>query len=197
MNIEESRKIVKERGYNTLNEYSPTRKPVITTRTADKIFDEISGGFIALAGSIEHFYIWSFEGSEIAGVTKIKESAEGDALKEEIKKRKKYVQHRINEIRPIATTEFDTALSAKRTKNINRFSRLVKDIKDDFNESSVLSNGAVIPPESHEVYRAFFSYINLIPELNKIIKKHNTYFSKLKPPRNDQVIEKVWNDFGM
>ncbi|GHV80897.1 hypothetical protein AGMMS49944_26880 [Spirochaetia bacterium] len=194
MDIENAKKLLKEEGYEILNEYTSKSKSLITTRTADEVFNDIAYGFNQLSNSIIKYADY-VDGSEALGITRKRESVEGDAFKKGITDAKNFVQARISEIRPIATTIFDTTVSKRRTALINNYSNQIKIIKDAFNESSIMAEGVVVPPESHEVYRACFSYINLIPKLNKIIKKHNDHFAKLVPPRKDQIIDEVEYDF--
>jgi hypothetical protein len=156
-------------------------------KTADTIFSEIENGFGKLHILIEKYNNY-FEKSEINGKIKIQESREGDLLKEQIKLWTEYIQSRIDDLKNKAKTEFDTELSARRTRNINRYSQNINAIKIDiFSENTIEANITIKSPESNEIYRQCFSYINLIKDLNKIIEKHNKYFTKLG--RQEQIID--------
>jgi hypothetical protein len=160
-------------------------------RTPGIIFDEISGGFGHLYLAIEK-YIHLFEQSETKG-KRLHESEDGNALKETIAYWTKYISERIAEIKPRAREEFNTSESQKRTRNINRYSYNINDILEE--NSNITNNSNVNFVERKQVYQKCQEYINLIPELNKIIEKHNNYFLSLEFPQNDQVIELVWSDF--
>jgi len=164
------------------------------TRAADVIFSEIDNGLGKLYILIEK-YNNSFEDSEIKGRIKIKESTEGDLLKKQIKLWTDYVKDRINELKNRIRTEFDLAVSARKTNNINRYSHNINSIKMDIlSKDKIEANSIIRSPESNEIYLKCLSYINLIKDLNEIINKHNRYFSKIN--RQDQVIDTVWDEFN-
>jgi hypothetical protein len=162
-------------------------------RTMDIIFSELEEGLGKLYIAIEK-YNHFFEGSEIKNKIRIKESTEGDLLKEQIILWTNYIQERINELRDIVYTEFNITVSANRTRNINRYSINIYNIKTDIlSDNKVEANKIIKPPESNEIYRQCLSYTNLIDNLNEIIDRHNKYFQRRN--RTDQVIDLVWNNF--
>jgi hypothetical protein len=138
-------------------------------RTMGIIFSELENGLGKLYIAIEK-YNHFLEESEIKNQVRIRDATEGDLLKEQITIWTDYIQKRINELKAGAYTEFDTTVSAIKTRNINRYSLNINDIKT-----------------------GILSYTNLINNLNEVIDSHNKHFQQIN--RTDQVIDLVWNNF--
>jgi hypothetical protein len=162
-------------------------------KTTDVILEEVVNGFAKLCLAINQYQHF-FRESEIEGQTRTRETAAGDGLKANIRQWTDYVQARIDELKKQYKKPFNIKESIKRTREINYYFYLINAIKNDILSDSVIeANNVIKSPESNEIYRQCFVYINLIGELNGIIVNHNKYFESINRP--DQQIALVWSDF--
>jgi hypothetical protein len=151
-------------------------------RTSYIIFQEIQIGLGELYLSIVEYYIFLIS-PEFENEKNIRDSTEGELLKENINQWIKYVQDRINELENKIESKFKKDVLAPRWFLINLNSKNINEII------------AIEQTENYEILQQCISYIGLIKDLNKIINKHNTCFQKLDKP--EQEIDFLWDCFHL